>query len=63
MEMETCSSTKLLHSLETLLGGLLRLLGVVGVVNGGLETASDVIGVLVTLALASRLEFAGVKDL
>ena len=62
-ELETCTSTKLLHSLETLLGGLLRLLGVVGAVNGGLQTASDVVGVLVALALARRLEVARVKAL
>jgi hypothetical protein len=63
MDMETCYSMRLLHSLETLLGGLLSLLGVIGVVDGGLETTSDVVVVLVALALASRLEVAGVKDL
>jgi hypothetical protein len=63
MDMETCYSMRLLHSLETLLGGLLSLLGIVGVVDGSLETTSDVVGVLVALALASRLEVAGVKDL
>lgn len=63
MEMETCSSTKRSHALEAFLGGLLGLLGIVGVVDGSLETTSDVVGVLVALALASRLEVAGVKDL
>jgi hypothetical protein len=61
--LETRTRTKLLHSLEALLGGLLSLLGVIGVVNGGLQTASDVIGVLVALALARRLKVARVKDL
>lgn len=54
---------KLLHSLEALLGGLLSLLRVVGVVDGGLETASDVVGVLVTFRLASLFEVAGVENL
>lgn len=53
----------LLHSLEALLGGLLGLLRVVGVVDGGLQTASDVVGVLVTLRLASLLEVARVENL
>lgn len=63
MKTEACSSAKLLHSLEALLSGLLSLLRIVGVVDGGLETASDVVGILVALALASRLEVAGVEDL
>jgi hypothetical protein len=53
----------LLHSLKALLGGLLSLLRVVGVVDGGLQTASDIVGVLVTLRLASLLEVAGVENL
>ena len=53
----------LLHSLEALLGRLLSLLRIVGVVNGGLETASDVVGVLVTLGLPSLLEVARVENL
>jgi hypothetical protein len=52
-----------LHSLEALLGGLLCLLRIVGVVDGGLKTASDVIGVLVTRRLAGLLEVARVEDL
>ena len=39
----------LLHALEALLGRLLGLLGVVGIVDGGFETTSDVVGILVTL--------------
>lgn len=53
----------LLHSLEALLGGLLSILRVVWVIDGGLQTASNVVGVLVTLILASGLEVAGVKNL
>jgi hypothetical protein len=53
----------LLHSLKALLGGLLSFLRVVGVVDGGLQTASDIVGVLVTLRLASLLEVAGVENL
>jgi hypothetical protein len=53
----------LLHSLKALLGGLLSLLRVVRVVDGGLQTASDIVGVLVTLRLASLLEVAGVENL
>jgi hypothetical protein len=53
----------LLHSLEALLGGLLSILRVVGVIDGGLETASDVVGVLVALRLASLFEVARIKDL
>lgn len=61
--MMSCSCTNLLHSLEALLGGLLGLLRTVGVVDGGLETASDVVGVLVTLRFASLLEVARVENL
>ncbi len=54
---------KLLHSLQTFFGRLLGLLGVVGVVDGSLQTASDIIGILVALVLASRLEITRVKNL
>lgn len=54
---------RLLHSLEALLGGLLSLLGIVWVVDGSFETASDIIGILITLRLASLLKIARVEDL
>lgn len=53
----------LLHSLKALLRGLLGLFGVVGVVDGGLETSSDIIWVLVSLRLAGLFEVARIKDL
>jgi hypothetical protein len=53
----------LLHPLKALFGRLLGLLGVVGVVDGGLETAGDVVRVLVSLIAASRLEVARVENL
>lgn len=53
----------LLHSLKALLSGLLSLLRVVAVVDGSLETASDVVGVLVSLRLAGLLEVARIENL
>lgn len=47
--MASCSSMNFLHSIETLLGRLLSLLRVVGVVDGGLQTSSDVVRVLVSI--------------
>lgn len=61
--MGSCSSISLLHSVKTLLGRLLGLFRVVGVVDSGLETASHVVGVLVTLRFRGRLEVARVKHL
>lgn len=52
-----------LHSLEAFLGGLLGLLRIVWVVDRGLKTASNIVGILVTLSLASLLKVARVEDL
>ena len=52
-----------LHSLKALFGRLLGLFGGVRVVNGGLETASDVVGILITLIAASGLKVARVENL
>ena len=47
---------KLLHTLEALLSRLLSLARVVGVVDGSLETPSDIVRVLIALSLGGRLE-------
>ena len=52
-----------LHSLKALLGGLLSFLGVIGVVYGGLEPASNIVRILVALRLANRFEVARIKNL
>lgn len=61
--MESCSSRGLLHSFETFLGGLLSFLRLIGVVHGGLETASNVVRVLVGIVPASRAKVARIEDL
>lgn len=53
----------LLHSLEAILGRLLGLLRVVGIVDGGFEASSDVVGVLAGIVLTSRVEVARVENL
>lgn len=53
----------LLHALETLFGRLLSLLRVVGVVDGGLEASSDVVGVLIGIVFASGIEVTILKNL
>ena len=52
-----------LHFLQTLLGGLLRFFGVVGVVDGSLKTACDVVGILFTFRLGGGLKVTGLQNL
>lgn len=61
--MRSGSSVEFLHFLQTLLGGLLRFFGVVGVVDGSLKTACDVVGILFTFRLGGGLKVTGLQNL